>query len=144
MEVNLLILILFLIAILWLGYLLGKAAARLRDETAIRADAVRRSRATLSGQFSEQLAPYLPGFSWRPTEARFLGKPIDLLVFKGLDERRVDEVVFVEVKTGAAKLSPVERSLRDAIKAGKVSWAEYRPPQPPEGLSAAPRDRAPR
>lgn len=120
------------LATLWVGYRLGRAAASAafrRDVPALREDAVKRSRAVLGGQLTEQLAPYLPDFPWRPTEVRFLGKPIDFLVFRGLDDKAVEEVVFVEVKTGESRLSPVERSLRDAIQAGRVSWAEWRGPK---------------
>jgi len=99
----------------------------------IRADAIKKSRAVLGGQFSEQLAPYLPNFPFAPTEARFIGKPIDFIVFKGMDEKEISEVVFVEVKSGKAGLSTHERILRDAILAKKVSWVEYRIP---EGLTA--------
>ena len=45
-------------------------------------------------------------------EARFIGKPIDFLIFKGMDEQHIDEVVFVEIKTGNSQLSSNERSLR--------------------------------
>ncbi|MBR9693075.1 hypothetical protein GOV07_04050 [Candidatus Woesearchaeota archaeon] len=123
--------VLLLTFCLWIGYLIGKAAmkARLQEDIAdIRADAIKRSRAVLSGQFSEQLAPFLPDFPWKPTEARFIGKPIDFLVFKGMDEKDISEVVFVEVKSSKSQLSSVERKLRDAIKAKKVSWEEYRIP----------------
>ena len=69
---------------LYVGYLIGKAVthAQLAGRVAeARKDAVERSRAVLSGQFSEQLAPYLPDFPWKPTEARFIGKPVDFLVY---------------------------------------------------------------
>ena len=89
---------------------------------------MKKSRGVLAGQFAEQLAPYLPGFRWSPSEVRFLGKPIDFVVFRGLDEGRVDEVVFVEVKSGASTLSTPERRLRDAIKKRRVRWVEYRVP----------------
>lgn len=124
--------ILLLAFCLWMGYLIGKAVmkSRLQEDIAdIRADAIKRSRAVLSGQFSEQLAPFLPDFPWKPTEARFIGKPIDFLVFKGMDEKDISEVVFVEVKSGKSQLSSVERKLRDAIKAKKVRWEEYRIPE---------------
>jgi predicted Holliday junction resolvase-like endonuclease len=85
-----------------------------------------RSRAVISGQVSEQMAPYLPGFNHNPSEARFIGKPIDFVVFSGLDGKSVEEVVFVEVKTGGSRVSPVERSLKDAIEGGRVRWEEYR------------------
>jgi len=94
-----------------------------------RKDAILKSRAVLGGHFSEQLAPYLPDFGYLPTECRFVGKPIDFIVFKGMDEKNINEVVFVEVKSGKAKLSTSERKLRDAIKDKKVKWVEYRIPE---------------
>ena len=99
----------------------------------IRSDAIKKSRAVLGGQFSEQLAPYLPDFGFSPTEARFIGKPIDFIVFKGMDEKEISEVIFVEVKSGKSGLTKHERILRDAIEQKKVSWAEYRIP---EGLTS--------
>ncbi|MFH0927104.1 MAG: Holliday junction resolvase-like protein [Candidatus Micrarchaeota archaeon] len=95
----------------------------------IRADAIKKSRAVLGGQFSEQLAPYLPDFPYSPTEVRFIGKPIDFIVFKGMDQKEISEVIFVEVKSGKSALTRHERILRDAIIGKKMSWAEYRIPR---------------
>jgi predicted Holliday junction resolvase-like endonuclease len=120
---------------LYLGLRLGKRSGRLEAErdlpgllAAERGDAVKRSRAVLGGLASEQLAPYLPGFPFDPTEVRFVGKPVDFVAFVGSASGKVEEVAFVEVKSGGAGLSPVERSLRDAVKAGRVRWVEYRAP----------------
>ena len=120
---------------LFLGLRLGKRSGRLEAERGLpdrlaseRGDAVRRSRAVLGGLAAEQLAPWLPGFPFDPTEVRFIGKPVDFVAFVGSSGGRIEEVAFVEVKTGNASLSPVERSLRDAVKAGRVSWVEYRVP----------------
>ena len=74
------------------------------------------------------MAPYLPDFKYNPTECKFLGKPIDFIVFKGLDEKEIEEIVFVEVKSGKSTLNKNERSLRDAIKNKHVRWEEYRVP----------------
>lgn len=93
---------------------------------AARKDAVKRSRSVIGGQVAEQLAPYLPGFEHKVSEAKFLGSPVDFVVFKGMDEKDIEEVVFVEVKTGSASLSGQERRLRDAVKEGRVSWEMYR------------------
>ena len=86
------------------------------------------SRSILGGVFSEQVAPFLPDFpkDLKASEARFIGKPIDFLIFKGMDEQHIDEVVFVEIKSGSSQLSSNERSLRDAIEAKRVRWHEYR------------------
>ena len=77
---------------------------------------MKKSREVLTGKFSEQLAPYMPDYPFSPTESKFLGKPIDLIVFKGLDKKEPEEVVFVEVKSQESKLSTTERKLRDIIK----------------------------
>ena len=87
---------------------------------AIRKDAVDRSRAVLTGQFSEQLAPYFPDFPYSPNEVRFLGKPVDFIVFRGCDSDAVSEVVFLEVKSGRSRLNATERSLKQAVLAGRV------------------------
>jgi len=117
---------------LYIGYLIGKFVVDKKWQDMIpniREDAIKRSRAVLGGQFSEQLAPYLPDFEYSPTEARFIGKPIDLIVFKGMDEKNIEEVVFVEIKSGKSTLTTHERKLRDVIKDKKVRWVEYRIPE---------------
>jgi len=118
--------------ILSIGYLIGRYIARKNLEEKIpeiREDAIKQSRAVLSGQFSEQIAPYLPGFPFKPTEARFIGKPIDFVVFKGMDEKKIEEVVFVEVKSGQSALNKVEKSLKSAVENKNVSWHEYKVPE---------------
>ncbi len=121
-----------LIIILFVGYLIGKYVAQkqLKEKIPdIREDAIKHSRAVLSGQFSEQLAPYLPDFPFKPTEARFIGKPIDFVVFRGMDSKKIDEVVFVEVKSGQSALNKVEKSLKEAVQNKNISWHEYKVPE---------------
>jgi predicted Holliday junction resolvase-like endonuclease len=49
------------------------------------------------------------------------------VVFDGLDEGDLQEIVFVEVKTGAsASLSKRERQIREAISDGRIKWVEMR------------------
>lgn len=87
-----------------------------------------KSRAVIGGNFSEQLAPYLPDFPFDPTEVRFVGKPVDLVVFRGLASGQVSEVLFVEIKSGQSKLNRNEASVRDAVAQGRVTFVEYRVP----------------
>src|SRR3954464_3119967 len=88
----------------------------------IRKDSVERSRATISGQVHEQLLPYLPDFPFNPKDVRFLGSPVDLLVFDGLSNGKLERIVFVEIKTGNATLNTRERQVRDMVLARGVSW----------------------
>jgi predicted Holliday junction resolvase-like endonuclease len=80
----------------------------------------------ISGKVYEQLLPYLPDFPYNPKDVRFLGSPVDLVVFDGLDRGLVERVVFIEVKTGQSNLTRRERQVRDAVKAGRVDWLELR------------------
>jgi predicted Holliday junction resolvase-like endonuclease len=99
---------------------------RLEHEAAIRADAIQRSSSVVSGKVTEHIAPYLPSFPYNPRDARFLGAPIDLIVFDGLDEEDLREIVFLEVKTGNSTLNTRERRVRDAILEKRVAWKEFR------------------
>jgi predicted Holliday junction resolvase-like endonuclease len=106
---------------------------RLRYSATIRENAVQRSLAVTAGKVHEQLVPYLPEFGFNPKDARFLGSPVDLVVFDGLAAGAVKRVVFLEVKTGGASLTTRERQVRDVIDARKVVWAELRLNRTPEG-----------
>lgn len=94
-----------------------------KEERRIREDAIKRSSNTVKGKVSEHLAPFKLDFAYSPRDCRFIGTPIDYVIFAGLEHDKVEEVVFLEVKTGEfAKLTQRERSVRDAIQAGKVRW----------------------
>jgi predicted Holliday junction resolvase-like endonuclease len=97
-----------------------------RRARVIRRDAVSQSRAVTRGQVFEQFAAYFPGFDFNPKDAQFLGKPVDFVVFDGLDEGELRRIVFVEIKTGDSTLSVRERRIRDAIRRGDVEWRELR------------------
>jgi len=111
-----------LVLIVVLAFLLWKA----RYTRAIRLDAVQRSLAVTTGKVYEQLVPYLPDFPFNPKDARFLGSPVDFVVFDGLSDGHITRIVFVEVKTGAADLSTRERRIRDAVQDSRVEWYELR------------------
>jgi predicted Holliday junction resolvase-like endonuclease len=106
----------------WVYVLLWKVGYTRR----VREDAVQRSLAVTAGKVHEQLIPYLPAFPYNPKDARFLGSPVDLVVFDGLAEGRVRRIVFVEVKTGGAGLTGRERMVREAVREGEVEWVELR------------------
>ncbi len=127
--------IIILVSVL-IGYFFGhKVGAILRDKyweknlKLHRKDAIMKSRAVLSGHFSEQLAPFLPDFPFKPNEVRFIGKPVDFIAFKGMDGKHIEEVSFIEVKSGKSKLNATEKSLKEAVQKGKVKWEEYRVPE---------------
>ena len=56
-----------------------------RHEEEIIKDAVKKSKAVVAGKVAEQIVPFLPEFKYNPKDARFIGSPIDFIVFDGLD-----------------------------------------------------------
>ncbi len=92
-------------------------------EEKIKQEILERSRAALKGRIGEQLAPLLPMFKHEPADARFLGSPVDYVVFDGYKEGNPRSVTFIDVKTGkTATLSKMERKLKLVIDQGKVRW----------------------
>lgn len=106
--------------------LLYVAAVKTRYTDETRRDAVSQSKAVTRGQIYEQFATYFPEFDFNPKDAQFLGKPVDFVVFDGLDEGQLRRIVFVEVKTGNAKLNARQRCVRDVVSNGSVEWREIR------------------
>ncbi|MBN2094702.1 MAG: hypothetical protein JW727_01515 [Candidatus Aenigmarchaeota archaeon] len=117
-----------LIALLGLSnlFLLAILASRLMKEREIRQDAIEKSRAVLEGKFREQLAPVLPDFGYNPTDVRFLGSPVDFVVFDGLAENSPRGIVLLEVKSGEAKLTEREKMVRGLVREGKVHYRVLR------------------
>jgi len=48
------------------------------------------------------------------------------MVFDGMSEDSVREIVFLEVKTGSSSLTTRERRIRDAVLEKRVAWREFR------------------
>jgi predicted Holliday junction resolvase-like endonuclease len=71
-------------------------------------------------------------FRYNPADARFIGAPIDYLIFDGYTEvkdssfERPVTVVLADIKTGDAKLNRTERKIKEAVEAGRVKWETIR------------------
>lgn len=127
-------LLFFCLLFLIIGLRLGIRAGRKREaaeweggkvEGIVKAR-LKASRAVLGGLVSEQMAPLLPGFPFDPGDCRFIGKPVDFLVFRGMNQKAITEVIFLEVKSGTGRaLNDQEKRLREAVKAGRVRWVEF-------------------
>lgn len=99
---------------------------KMENEARIRLDASTRSHAVNLGKITEHLIPYMSVFPYNPKDARFVGSPIDLIVFDGLDEGMIREILFLEIKTGTSALSIRQKQIKEAIVPGKVGWRELR------------------
>lgn len=98
------------------------------NEKEIRKASSMKSRSNLRGLLAENIAPFLIGFELEPRDARFLGNPVDFIVFDGLTEGKKDiKVHFVEVKTGKSSLSKRQKTIKNAIQNNEVYWSVYNP-----------------
>lgn len=119
----------FIICLACLLAVLARSRQERRERQHKLQDSLNRSRSVLRGQVSESFAPLLPGFPFNHKDARFLGQPVDYLVFDGLsdgDGRQAIDIVLVEIKTGNSGLSPRELAIRTAVQEGRVSWMTLR------------------
>ena len=115
------------------SFFLGKFIGKLKSELLFnekiknnREDAVKRSKAVLSGQIKEQISPFLPDFPCSAEDVRFIGKPVDFIGFCANENEQIEEILFIEVKTGGSKLSEREKQVKKAVEEKKVRYVEYR------------------
>lgn len=91
------------------------------------------SRAVIKGQIAEQFAPLLPQFPYLPSDSKFLGDPVDYIVFDGYTDLRDGtghpddiEVIFIDIKSGGARLSKGQQAIQRAIEQGRVRFETVR------------------
>lgn len=80
----------------------------------------RKSSEVRLGKIGESLAPFLNGWPWDPNNFRFIGNPIDGIQFTD------DEIMFIEIKTGKARLTDSQKYIKDLISKKKVSFVTFR------------------
>lgn len=78
------------------------------------------SAAVKHGKTFEQLIPLSEGFPGNPRGFRFLGDPIDGILFEE------DGVTFIEFKTGGSALTEGQKKIKSLIEDNKVEWKEIR------------------
>jgi predicted Holliday junction resolvase-like endonuclease len=70
------------------------------------------------GLVSENLAPFLKDFPYDPKNVHFFGQPIDMIIF----DYDQGEIIFFEIKSGGAKESQRQKTIKNMIKKGKVYY----------------------
>lgn len=85
-------------------------------------DAIRRSAGVTKGQIIEHFAPFMMGDNFNPDEMVFVGSPIDLISFTGIDEHDNITIDFLEIKTGNSTLSRKQKLIREAVFSKRVYY----------------------
>ena len=90
-------------------------------------------RNVLKGQIGEQFTPFITDFPYNPSDCRFMGEPIDYVIFQKLHECAdgnvlIEDVqlIIAEVKTGNARLNQRQKIIKQVIENEQVSFKELR------------------
>jgi len=101
----------------------------MKIKDAFRQEVLKSSRAGLKGRIGEQIVPFLEQFRYNPSDARFIGSPIDYIIFDGYTEvkdrnaKQPITVVLADIKTGkSASLTREQRRIKKAIEEKCVKW----------------------
>ena len=78
------------------------------------------SQAVKYGKLTEQFIPFTERFPYSPEDFRFIGSPIDGIVF---DE---DAVVFCEFKAAGGQLNERQKRIRTLVQDKRIKWLEFR------------------
>jgi predicted Holliday junction resolvase-like endonuclease len=67
------------------------------------------------------LAASLPGLPANAQDCRAMLKPVDYIAFSGASKGKVEQILFIEAKTGQQRLSSVQRAIKAAVEQGAVT-----------------------
>jgi predicted Holliday junction resolvase-like endonuclease len=91
-----------------------------------RGNAIVRSKSVILWEVYEKLAPLVRGFPYRARDMIFVGKWVDYVIFDGLSEGELREIIFLELKTGGGVQNKNEKSIERIIQQRKVRYEVIR------------------
>ena len=130
---NIFLSIVFIIGVIYASYI-TRLYFKIKEKHALeikeaRKDSVKRSRTVINAGITESLAPILPGFPYNGRDCRHFGSPFDYICIDGMSQNRdsggeieINEIVFIDIKTGSAVLTPVQKAIKKTIEDGRVKW----------------------
>jgi predicted Holliday junction resolvase-like endonuclease len=112
-----------------LGFVIGIFIMRiisLYEHKGVRRQATQGSRSAIFGEVYEKILPALPNFPYAPKDMVFVGKGCDYIIFDGLSDGHLREIVFLELKSGWSQMNKNEKMIQFAVDHRKVRFSEYR------------------
>jgi len=73
------------------------------------------------GNNMEKFVPTYKNFNLNLKECRFLGNPIDYIIFEGALTYNINHITFLEVKTGKSPLNGNQKMVRKAVESYDVN-----------------------
>lgn len=84
------------------------------------------TKSQIKGTVLETLFPHSDLCHYDPRDMHFLGSPIDYLVFDGLAAGHLKQIVLIEIKSGASKMTSRQSNIKRLIEEGSVSFSQVR------------------
>lgn len=96
-----------------------------------RKDAIKQSKSVIRGQVTEQMVPIFGEFPYNVQDCKFIGQPIDYIVFENMSAIREGEdlplnIILSDVKFNTASKSKIQKAIKEAIEKGNVKFEEWR------------------
>ena len=111
-------LLFFIIAILLIAVIFLAKKVNILNSKISEIEFSYRSMHVKHGKNWEHFAPFMDKFPGNKENFRFIGNPIDGVIFDS------DGIKFVEVKTGTSSLSQKQKAIKNLIENKQVSWHE--------------------
>lgn len=92
---------------------------RLKEKTTT-VESQKKSSEVRLGQMAENFMPFIRDYPYNHKNFRFLANPVDGIQVED------DAVIFVEFKTGGAKLSKIQKHIKELVAQGKVRFETFR------------------
>ena len=80
----------------------------------------KQSQSVKYGKLTEQFIPFTKESPFSPENFRFLGNPIDGIVFEE------DKIVFAEFKAASSQLSEKQKRIKELVEKKRVEWFEQK------------------
>lgn len=91
-------------------------------EQMLRDEAAARGSRKLQSVICKAMEPCLSRLKLNPYDIKLVTHPIDFVVFDGLKDEKLDDVMFLSKKTINAQLNAVRREVRKAVENGAYDW----------------------
>ncbi len=87
-----------------------------------RKKSVKRSRSVILWESYETLAPFMKDVKYHPKDMNFLWKWVDYIIFDGLSNWELKQIVFLEIKTWKSRQNLNEKQIEKIIKDKKIKY----------------------
>jgi len=96
-----------------------------------RKNAIKQSKSVIRGQVTEQMVPIFGEFPYNVQDCKFLGQPVDYIVFENMSKIREGEdlpltIILSDVKFNTASKTKIQKAIKEAILKGNIKFEEWR------------------